>query len=97
VSVGSLTESAPTLPPIVEVRPGIRAFDDASLTARINAVVDSLPDDAIAAAVELAAAQGEGIDGALIVKLKGGWSVMTAAHWEDGKWSGRIGARWVGK
>jgi hypothetical protein len=85
------------LPPIVEVRPGIRAFDDASLTSRINSVLVSLPDDAIAAAVEIAAAQGEGIDGAIVVKLRGGWSVMTAAHWQDSRLSGRFGARWVGK
>jgi hypothetical protein len=57
----------------------------------------SLPDDAIAAAVEIAAAQGEGVDGAIVVKLRGGWSVMTAAHWQEGRLSGRLGARWVGK
>jgi hypothetical protein len=85
------------LPPIVEIRPGIRAFDDAVLTARINSALASLPDDAVAAAVEVAAAQGQGVDGALVVKLKDGWSVMAGVHWQDRKWAvlGRL--RWVGK
>ena len=83
--------------PVIRDEFGIRRFDDAALSAQLDRVLASLPDDRRAAAVDVGVDK-DGIIAVAVVKLEKGWSVMGGIDKRfGGEWTGKAQLRWEGR
>lgn len=75
----------------------VRRFSDAALQAQIDRLLAALPKDVKAAELEIGA-DPEGVQVAVAVNLKHGWTIRGGVSYDYGaSWGGKVGIRWTGR